>query len=87
MVLLAASIPQASAQTGNVAMKWSNETLRLVKETLPFLSPPGVARALAIVDTCMYDAMVPYTQKVRFPSFSFVFYNSNQRFISFLNDF
>lgn len=46
----------------NVAQMWGKETLRLIGLTLSKFSPPTVARTLAIVSDCMYDATVPYNQ-------------------------
>src|SRR5947209_6668315 len=43
---------------GNVAVQWSNMCLQAVRDTKP--GPPMVARAIAIVHTCMYDAWAAY---------------------------
>ena len=40
--------------TGNVVLQWSNMCLQAIRDTRP--GPPMVARAIAIVHTCIYDA-------------------------------
>lgn len=45
----------------NIVHIWSQHALDMIHDTFGFLSPVGVARTLAIVDTCMWDAVAPYT--------------------------
>jgi membrane-associated phospholipid phosphatase len=45
----------------NVVIKWNQAALQAVRDGT--LGPPMVARALAIVHTCMYDAWAAYDQK------------------------
>lgn len=55
-VLLAA--PATAATGDNVVLRWSAATLEAIRQsTLP---PTAVARALAIVHTCVYDAWAAY---------------------------
>lgn len=58
--LLALSLMLASLATaaGNVVVAWNNTTLEAIRMTHP--GPPMVARMLAIVHTCMYDAWAAY---------------------------
>src|SRR5437879_12113589 len=44
--------------TGNVVLQWSNMCLQAIRDTKP--GPPMVARAIAIVHTCIYDAWAAY---------------------------
>jgi hypothetical protein len=58
IVLLTLSPAVARAAGDNVVLQWSAVTLEAIRHsTLP---PPAVARALAIVHTCMYDAWAAY---------------------------
>jgi len=49
---------QAPAARPGLAVRWSSATLEAIHLTLP--GPPVVARQLAIVHTCMYDAWAAY---------------------------
>jgi hypothetical protein len=50
-----ARAPQARASSGeNVVLEWNEAALQGVRDSA--LGPPIVARALAIVHTCIYDA-------------------------------
>ncbi len=56
-----ATVPPALSSlgtTGNVVLQWSNMCLQAVRDTKP--GPPMVARAIAIVHTCIYDAWATY---------------------------
>ncbi|HEX8626917.1 MAG TPA: vanadium-dependent haloperoxidase [Catenuloplanes sp.] len=44
--------------TDNVALKWSEQTLRLIREAKP--APTVVSRMLAVVQTSVYDAWAAY---------------------------
>ena len=60
--VLAVFAPVAAAQnSSNVVIQWNNAALQGVRDGT--LGPPMVARALAIVHTCMYDAWAAYDQK------------------------
>jgi uncharacterized protein DUF6851/vanadium-dependent haloperoxidase-like protein len=52
--------PGASADVpaGNIVVAWNGLLLQAVRETNP--GPPVVARALAVIHTCMYDAWAAY---------------------------
>jgi hypothetical protein len=57
-VSLAPSTNPAEAAGENIVLRWSAVTLEAIRRsTLP---PPAVARALAIVHTCIYDAWAAY---------------------------
>ena len=59
-LLTAAAVPGASATSGgpDPVVRWNREVLAAVRRsTMP---PPAVARALAIVNTCIYDAWAAY---------------------------
>jgi len=45
----------------NVALQWDNATLQGIRDSK--LGAPMVARALAIVHTCMYDAWAAYDER------------------------
>ncbi|MFI3136449.1 MAG: hypothetical protein QX197_06690 [Methylococcaceae bacterium] len=47
-----------SAMAGNVVTQWNDVALEAIRVTR--LGPPIVARALAITDTCMFDAWTAY---------------------------
>ena len=60
--VMAVSAPIAAAQSGpNMVIQWNNAALQGVRDGT--LGPPMVARALAIVHTCMYDAWAAYDEK------------------------
>ena len=44
----------AHAQADTVVVQWNDVTLQAIRDTHP--APTIAARALAVVDTCMYDA-------------------------------
>jgi len=50
-------------ETPNIVIEWDNAALQGVRDSK--LGPPMVARALAIVHTCMYDAWVAYDDRAR----------------------
>lgn len=50
-----------SATTDTIVTQWNEATLQAIRVTHP--GPPIVARALAIVDTCMFDAWAAYDAK------------------------
>ena len=53
---------QASAPSAtNAVIQWNNAALQGVRDSK--LGPPMVARALAIVHTCIYDAWAAYDRK------------------------
>ncbi|MDD5581557.1 MAG: phosphatase PAP2 family protein [Methylobacter sp.] len=51
------------AATGTVVIHWNEAALEAIRITHP--GPPIVARALAIVDTCMFDAWTAYDAKAK----------------------
>ena len=62
IVLLSMFVTCALAQREpNVVIQWNKAALQGVHDGT--LGPPMVARALAIVHTCMYDAWAAYDQK------------------------
>ena len=61
-VLLSMFVASALAQRApNVVIQWNQAALQGVRDGT--LGPPMVARALAIVHTCMYDAWAAYDRK------------------------
>lgn len=56
-LLLASSTPDPSSA---VIRDWTQEHLRVIAATLPFLSPPAIARSLAVVNSCIFDALGAY---------------------------
>lgn len=55
---LSAPAPIAGAATDNVVLRWNHAVLQGVRDSS--IGPPMVARALAIVHTCIYDAWAAY---------------------------
>ncbi|GMH41227.1 hypothetical protein BSKO_09137 [Bryopsis sp. KO-2023] len=53
----ATSLPKGPTGTGTRPSEWTIVTLNQIKANLGTTSPPGVGRALAIVSTCMYEAV------------------------------
>src|ERR1700730_235772 len=49
-------------RTPNVVIQWNNAALQGVRDSK--IGPPMVARALAIVHTCIYDAWAAYDKRV-----------------------
>jgi len=65
LALLAPAVPVPAAGAGagapdSVVLRWNSAALHAVRDFR--LGPPMVARALAIVHTCMYDAWAAYDQ-------------------------
>jgi hypothetical protein len=56
------------ASTGTVVTQWNDAALEAIRVTHP--GPPIVARALAIVDTCMFDAWAAYDDRAEGTRFS-----------------
>jgi hypothetical protein len=54
----AATRPRTHVAPDNVVLRWNAAALKCVRESRP--GPPVVARALAIVHTCVYDAWAAY---------------------------
>ncbi len=61
ITLLGLVLPVCSAAAQSVAVQWENAGLAAVRNSP--LPAPAVARALAIVDTCMYDAWAAYDER------------------------
>jgi len=56
-----APTPTASAATDSVVVRWNTAALAAVRAST--LAPPVVARALAMIHTCVYDAWAAYDQR------------------------
>ena len=63
VVLLAAAPSSGAARHDEIVRQWNKITLEAVRRST--LGPPMVARALAIVHTCMYDAWAAYDPVAR----------------------
>jgi membrane-associated phospholipid phosphatase len=63
LALMAMYPSQAGSQdmSSNVVIQWNNAALQAVRDSK--IGPPMVARALAIVHTCMYDAWTAYDDR------------------------
>ncbi len=61
LLVLACSVRAAVVPQENVAIQWDNAALQGIRDAK--LGAPVVARALAIVHTCMYDAWAAYDEK------------------------
>jgi hypothetical protein len=60
-LLLSAGASAAVPGQPNVAIRWNNAALQGIRDAK--LGAPVVARVLAIVHTCMYDAWSAYDEK------------------------
>ncbi|PYT33777.1 MAG: phosphoesterase, partial [Acidobacteria bacterium] len=58
VVLFPATARSENDVTPNVVIQWNNAALQGVRDSK--IGPPMVARALAIVHTCIYDAWAAY---------------------------
>jgi hypothetical protein len=56
-------VDRTELETPNIVIEWDNAALQGVRDSK--LGPPMVARALAIVHTCMYDAWAAYDDRAR----------------------
>jgi hypothetical protein len=62
LLVLAALAGEGSAeQRPNIVIRWNEAVLQGVRDSA--IGPPMVARALAIVHTCIYDAWAVYDKK------------------------
>jgi hypothetical protein len=60
LVLLSSGLACPKDVTTNVVIQWNNAALQGVRDSK--IGPPMVARALAIVHTCIYDAWAAYDE-------------------------
>ncbi|HEX4771911.1 MAG TPA: vanadium-dependent haloperoxidase [Bryobacteraceae bacterium] len=60
-IMNAESITRRGAHKPNLVVQWNNAALQGVRDSK--LGPPMVARALAIVHTCIYDAWAAYDER------------------------
>src|SRR5438270_6344173 len=60
LALLTFTLPSL-AQTPNIVVQWNNAALQGVRDSK--IGPPMVARALAVIHTCMFDAWAAYDKK------------------------
>jgi hypothetical protein len=60
-MLITVSRGVSSAQSSKVAITWNSAALQGVRDSK--LGAPMVARVLAIVNTCMYDAWAAYDER------------------------
>ena len=60
-VFVIAAMPATAQTSTNVVVQWNDAALQGVRDSK--LGPPMVARALAIVHTCIYDAWAAYDQR------------------------
>src|SRR3569833_1351517 len=58
---VAVTLSARPAHADSVVVTWDNAALQAVRDIKP--GPPHVARILAIVHTCMYDAWAAYDDK------------------------
>lgn len=49
---------QAAQAADTVVIQWNDVALQAIRDTRPW--PPVTARALAVIDTCMYDAWTAF---------------------------
>src|SRR6476469_8553143 len=59
-LLLLSSVARAAAEGSSVSL-WHDAALSGIRDSQ--LPPPAVARALAVMDACVYDAWAAYDQK------------------------
>src|SRR5260370_34332268 len=58
VVLLGALVPTPRTRADSVVTVWNNATLHGIRVSR--IGPPMVARSLAVVNTCMFDAWAAY---------------------------
>src|SRR5581483_1118019 len=58
LIPFACSAERSSTNTDNAVIEWSQAALQGIRDT--HLGAPMMARALAILHTCMYDAWAAY---------------------------
>lgn len=63
VALSQAALASAIDPTENVVLQWNDAALEAIRITHP--GPPIVARALAVVNTCTFDAWAAYDDKAR----------------------
>lgn len=61
MACVSALLLAHNASAVSVVTEWNEELLQAIRTSRP--APPAVARSLAVVHTCMYDAWVAYDDK------------------------
>lgn len=61
LVALSATLARSQDVEPNVVIQWNNAALQGVRDSK--IGPPMVARALAIIHTCIYDAWAAYDPK------------------------
>jgi hypothetical protein len=59
----AREVDSNASETPNVVVQWDNAALQGVRDSK--IGPPMIARALAIVHTCIYDAWAAYDDRAR----------------------
>ena len=60
LLSLASAASLLAVPSDTVVVQWNDAALQAIRITHP--GPPIVARALAITNTCMYDAWAPYDE-------------------------
>src|SRR5437763_8241587 len=60
-VILCPIIALSEDSSPNVVIQWNNAALQGVRDSK--IGPPMVARALAVVHTCIYDAWAAYDKR------------------------
>lgn len=58
MIVAAACLSATAANAETINTEWNNVALQAIRDTKP--SPPVTARALAVLNTCMFDAWAAY---------------------------
>lgn len=61
--LAISTIAPVTEATPNIVTEWTQKHLDYIKQTFGFLSPPAVARSLAIASSCVYDAWTVFDAK------------------------
>src|ERR1700747_2964336 len=61
LAILGACATPVLAQSPNVVIQWNNAVLQGVRDSK--IGPPMVARALAIIHTCIFDAWAAYDKR------------------------
>src|ERR1700758_1954709 len=60
-IFVAGVLPAAPQTPSNIVIQWNDAALQGVRDSK--IGPPMVARALAIVHTCIYDAWAAYDSR------------------------
>lgn len=66
LLLAALAAPRVAADADtDIVREWAGDLLNFIRPNVGFFGPPGVARVLSIVTTCMFDALGECPPRIR----------------------